>query len=38
VTLGSDLGGARALLRKHPNGWTAGEAVAWLVADQPEST
>ena len=32
VTLGSDLGGARALLREHPNGWTAGEAVAWLIA------
>jgi len=32
VTLGSDLGGARALLREHPNGWTAGEAVAWLIS------
>ena len=32
VTLGSDLGGARALLRDHPTGWTAGEAVAWLIA------
>jgi NAD(P)H-dependent flavin oxidoreductase YrpB (nitropropane dioxygenase family) len=32
VTLGSDLGGARALLREHPNGWSASEAVAWLLA------
>ncbi|MDO8463731.1 MAG: nitronate monooxygenase, partial [Gallionella sp.] len=32
VTLGSDLGGARALLREHPQGWTAREAVAWLTA------
>ena len=35
VTLGSDLGGARALLREHPSGWTAGEAVAWLIAAVP---
>ena len=35
VTLGSDLGGARALLQKYPDGWTAGEAVAWLLAGVP---
>ena len=35
VTLGSDLGGARVLLREHPSGWTAGEAVAWLLAAVP---
>ncbi|MEK7331160.1 MAG: nitronate monooxygenase [Candidatus Eisenbacteria bacterium] len=35
VTLGSDLGGARALLREHPHGWTAREAVAWLTAAVP---
>jgi len=35
VTLGSDLRGARALLREHPHGWTAREAVAWLTAAVP---
>jgi len=35
VTLGSDLGGARALLKEHPNGWTAAEAVAWLIGNVP---
>ena len=35
VTLGSDLGGARALLQKYPDGWTAREAVAWLLAGVP---
>ena len=32
VTLGSDLAGARALLQEHASGWTASEAVAWLIA------
>lgn len=31
VTLGSDLDGARALREEYPNGWTAAEAVAWLI-------
>jgi NAD(P)H-dependent flavin oxidoreductase YrpB (nitropropane dioxygenase family) len=31
VTLGSDLQGARMLSRRHPAGWTASEAVAWLM-------
>lgn len=35
VTLGSDLDGARALLQEHPSGWTAAEAVAWLIGDVP---
>jgi NAD(P)H-dependent flavin oxidoreductase YrpB (nitropropane dioxygenase family) len=30
VTLGADLDGARELARRHPGGWTAAEAVAWL--------
>jgi len=31
VTLGADLDGAQELLTRHPGGWTAGEAVAWLL-------
>ena len=31
VTLGADLEGAAALARAHPGGWTAAEAVAWLL-------
>ena len=30
VTLGSDLSGPRRLLARHPGGWTAAQAVAWL--------
>lgn len=30
VTLGSDLHGARELLERLPDGWSAGEALAWL--------
>ena len=30
VTLGGDLDGPRRLLERHPAGWTAAEAVAWL--------
>ena len=30
VTLGSDLSGPRRLLERHPEGWTAAQAVAWL--------
>ncbi len=30
VTLGSDLGGPRRLLARHPGGWSAAQAVAWL--------
>ena len=35
VTLGSDLGGARVLLKEYPHGWTAAEAVAWLTGVAP---
>ena len=30
VTLGSDLEGPRRLLERHPEGWTAAQAVAWI--------
>ncbi|MBI2243686.1 MAG: nitronate monooxygenase [Nocardioides sp.] len=30
ITLGSDLSGPGRLLERHPGGWTAGQAVAWL--------
>ena len=32
VTLGQDLDGSSALLRLHPEGWTAADAVDWLTA------
>ncbi|MFP5333751.1 MAG: nitronate monooxygenase, partial [Actinomycetes bacterium] len=32
VTLGDDLAGVRDLARRHPEGWTASEALAWLTA------
>jgi NAD(P)H-dependent flavin oxidoreductase YrpB (nitropropane dioxygenase family) len=32
VTLGSDLDGVRALLQRHAAGWSAAEAVTWLLA------
>ena len=32
VTLGADLGGARAFSRQHPGDWSAAEAVAWLLS------
>jgi NAD(P)H-dependent flavin oxidoreductase YrpB (nitropropane dioxygenase family) len=31
LTLGTDLGGAQELLERHPSGWTAAEAVSWLL-------
>jgi NAD(P)H-dependent flavin oxidoreductase YrpB (nitropropane dioxygenase family) len=31
VTLGQDLDGARRLAALHPDGWTAGDVVDWLV-------
>ena len=31
VTLGQDLEGARVLVGMHPQGWTARQAVAWLL-------
>ncbi len=31
ITLGSDLDGARRLLARHPGGWTAEQALAWLT-------
>lgn len=32
VTLGLDLDGAHRLVEQYPDGWTAAQAVAWLVA------
>ncbi len=32
VTLGQDLGGAHLLIEQHPQGWTAVQAVDWLVS------
>ena len=31
VTLGSDLDGVRAMLQRHPDGWSAAQAVTWLL-------
>jgi NAD(P)H-dependent flavin oxidoreductase YrpB (nitropropane dioxygenase family) len=37
VTLGSGLDGVSAMLARHPAGWSAAEAVTWLLAGtQPE--
>ena len=36
VTLGSDVQGARILSRHRPDGWTAGQAMAWLNSGQPD--
>ena len=33
VTLGADLDGARRLLGKYPEGWSAGQALEWLLID-----
>ncbi|HWS58045.1 MAG TPA: nitronate monooxygenase [Actinotalea sp.] len=38
VTLGADLGGARQLIAAYPGGWTATQAVEWLLSEQPEAT
>ncbi len=32
VTLGADLGGADRLIAEHPEGWSADEALDWLLA------
>lgn len=32
VTLGSGLDGVREMLRRYPDGWSAAEAVAWMLA------
>jgi NAD(P)H-dependent flavin oxidoreductase YrpB (nitropropane dioxygenase family) len=32
VTLGSDLDGVRAMLQRYPHGWSAAQAVTWLLA------
>ncbi|WP_240322567.1 nitronate monooxygenase [Austwickia chelonae] len=37
VTLGQDLRGARRLLELYPQGWSAAEAVRWLLSDQEAS-
>ena len=34
VTLGQDLEGARALSRRHPEGWTARQTIDWLLGGQ----
>jgi hypothetical protein len=31
VTLGSDLDGVYAMLQLHPGGWSAAQAVTWLL-------
>jgi NAD(P)H-dependent flavin oxidoreductase YrpB (nitropropane dioxygenase family) len=33
VTLGQDLDGARRLLERHPEGWSAAQAVDWLLSE-----
>ena len=35
VTLGEDLGGAQELIRRHPQGWSAAQAVAYLLERMP---
>jgi NAD(P)H-dependent flavin oxidoreductase YrpB (nitropropane dioxygenase family) len=35
VTLGAELDGARELLTKYPDGWSAREAVTWLLEAAP---
>ncbi|EWT06151.1 2-nitropropane dioxygenase [Intrasporangium chromatireducens Q5-1] len=35
VTIGQDLDGARHLLESHPHGWTATEALDWLLTPVP---
>lgn len=37
VTLGADLDGARSLLARHPDGWTAEQAVRWLTEQVPRT-
>jgi NAD(P)H-dependent flavin oxidoreductase YrpB (nitropropane dioxygenase family) len=34
VTLGADLSGARRLAMSHPDGWSASDALQWLLSDQ----
>jgi NAD(P)H-dependent flavin oxidoreductase YrpB (nitropropane dioxygenase family) len=33
VTLGSDLDGVRGMLQRHAHGWSAAQAVTWLLAN-----
>ena len=35
LTLGQDLEAARRLQELHPQGWTADEAVTWLLSRTP---
>jgi NAD(P)H-dependent flavin oxidoreductase YrpB (nitropropane dioxygenase family) len=37
VTLGADLDGAHQLLKRHPGGWSASDAVAWLLGAVPRT-
>jgi NAD(P)H-dependent flavin oxidoreductase YrpB (nitropropane dioxygenase family) len=32
VTLGSDLQGPRRMIARHPGGWTAAEAIEWMLS------
>jgi NAD(P)H-dependent flavin oxidoreductase YrpB (nitropropane dioxygenase family) len=35
VTLGSNLDGVHAMLQRHPHGWSAAQAVTWLLGTSP---
>jgi hypothetical protein len=32
VTMGSDLSGAKELIKKHPHGWTATQAIEYMLS------
>ena len=38
VTLGEDLAGARELVARHPAGWSAADAVSYLLERMPAPT
>ncbi len=35
ITLGANLDGVREMLQHYPDGWSAGQAVTWLLSHQP---
>ncbi len=37
VTLGASLDGVHAMLQRHPDGWSAAQAVDWLLAGSPSA-
>ncbi|MDY7529717.1 MULTISPECIES: nitronate monooxygenase [Cryobacterium] len=37
LTLGNDIDGAAVLLAAHPEGWSAADAIGWLLRDAPVS-